>query len=45
MLQNSVKITNEPADGLQKGLLKLYQSEPLSDDRFYKGKRNKKTVF
>lgn len=37
MLQNGIKITNEPPTGLQKNLLRSYNSEPMSDVAFYAG--------
>lgn len=38
ILQNGVKITNEPPTGLQKNLLRSYHSEPMSDFGFYASK-------
>jgi dynein heavy chain len=38
MLQNGIKITNEPPTGLQKNLLRSYNSEPMNDVAFYSGK-------
>lgn len=37
ILQNGIKITNEPPTGLQKNLLRSYNSEPMNDDSFYSG--------
>lgn len=37
MLQNGIKITNEPPTGLQKNLLRSYNSEPMNDVAFYAG--------
>lgn len=37
ILQNGIKITNEPPTGLQKNLLRSYNSEPMIDDSFYSG--------
>lgn len=37
MLQNGIKITNEPPTGLQKNLLRSYHSEPMNDEVFYAG--------
>lgn len=31
-------MTNEPPDGVQQSLMRLYSSEPLNDEQFYKGK-------
>lgn len=38
ILQNGIKITNEPPTGLQKNLLRSYKSEPMNDTVFYAGK-------
>lgn len=38
ILQNGVKMTNEPPDGVQQSLMRLYLSEPLNHEQFYKGK-------
>lgn len=37
ILQNSVKVTNEPPTGLQQNLIRCYNSEPLCDPNFYNG--------
>lgn len=37
MLQNGIKITNEPPTGLQKNLLRSYNSEPMNNEEFYAG--------
>lgn len=45
ILQNGVKITNEPPTGLQKNLLRSYHSEPMSDKSFYAGCPDKDRAF
>lgn len=37
ILQNGIKMTNEPPTGLQQNLLRSYNSEPMNDDSFYGG--------
>ncbi|XP_063709228.1 dynein axonemal heavy chain 12-like [Culicoides brevitarsis] len=37
ILQNSIKMTNEPPTGLKQNLLKSYNSEPMNDVDFYSG--------
>nr|CAD7430415.1 unnamed protein product [Timema monikensis] len=45
LLQNGVKMTNEPPTGLQQNLLRSYQSDPVKDPAFYEGCPRKDRVF
>ena len=49
VLENSVKMTNEPPQGLKSNLLRSYMNDPISDLRFYescnKAKEWKKLLF
>lgn len=45
ILQNGIKMTNEPPTGLQQNLLRSYRSEPLNDPSFYEGCPFKDAAF
>ncbi|XP_034943575.1 dynein heavy chain 12, axonemal [Chelonus insularis] len=45
ILQNSVKIIDEPPTGLQQNLLRSYTSEPVNNPEFYEGCPGKEKVF
>ncbi|XP_055621192.1 dynein axonemal heavy chain 12 [Toxorhynchites rutilus septentrionalis] len=45
ILQNGIKMTNEPPTGLQQNLLRSYNSEPMNDDNFYTGCPGKDRAF
>ncbi len=37
ILENGLKITNEPPKGLKAGLQRIYKSDPLTDPAFFDG--------
>lgn len=45
LLQNGVKMTNEPPTGLKENIMRSYNSEPINDSSFYTGVAKQDRAF
>lgn len=45
LLQNGVKMTNEPPTGLKENIMRSYNSEPINDPTFYTGVSQQDRAF
>ncbi|PNH05107.1 Dynein heavy chain 7, axonemal [Tetrabaena socialis] len=45
ILENGLKITNEPPKGLRAGMERIYKSEPIADKAFFQGPQSQPDAF